>query len=86
MPLIDVRGHGLGEPAEKWFLITPSDTAELAYITRAVRAGGAGDLAAQREDGTVVTIPSMLAGETIAIRAHRIYSTNTTATSILGLT
>ena len=85
MALADPRGHGIGEPAEHLFLITASDESELKFWTRAVRVGGAGDLAVQTEDGVVTTIPSVLSGETLAIRVKRVYSTNTTATLIMGM-
>ena len=80
-----ILGQGIGQPATKFWLVTPSDTAALRYVTRAIRVGGAGDLAVQDESGEVVTIPSVLAGETLAVVARKIYSTNTTATLIMGL-
>lgn len=81
----DIRGAGIGEPAEFLQLITPSDTEYLKYTTRAIRVGGAGDLAVMTANGEVTTIPSLLAGETIVVRAKKVYSTNTTATEIMGM-
>jgi len=81
----DLIGAGVGQPASVLFLITPSDTASLNYITRAIRVGGAGDLAVKTLGGDVVTIPSVLAGETISVRAVLVYNTNTTATEIMGM-
>jgi len=81
----DLMGAGVGQPATDLFLITPSDTVLLNYITRAIRVGGAGDLAVKTLGGDVVTIPSVLAGETIAVRAVKVYATNTTATALMGM-
>ena len=81
----DIRGAGIGEPAEFLELISPSDTNYLKYVTRAIRCGGAGDLAVKTSNGDVTTIPSVLAGETVEVRAVKVYATNTTATEIMGM-
>lgn len=81
----EILGQGVGEPAEELFLVTPSDSVDLRFVTRAIRVGGAGDLAVLTIRNTLVTIPSVLAGETIPIRARKVYSTNTTATEIMGM-
>jgi hypothetical protein len=80
----EILGQGKGEPAEAVFNITPSDTVDLPWVTRAIRVGGAGDLALKSYRGDVTIVPDMLAGETIAVRAVLIYATNTTATGIVG--
>jgi hypothetical protein len=80
----DIRGTGVGQPAEAVWNITPSDTVDLLYVTRAIRVGTAGDLAIKSLRGDVTIIPDMLAGETIACRAVLVYATNTTATGIVG--
>ena len=85
IPAIEVLGQGIGQPATHPFLITPSDTNELQYITRGIRVGTAGDVAIQRRDGTVVTIPDVAAAETIPIVIKKVYATNTTASGIMGL-
>ena len=78
-------GPGIGQPAEHLFLITASDTADLPFVTRAIRVGTAGNLAVLTTASELVTIPLVLAGETIAVQATRVYSTNTTASNIMGL-
>lgn len=82
---VDIFGQGIGQPAQHLFLITASDTVELRYVTRAIRVGTAGDMSVKTVGGEVVVIPSVLAGETLAIRAVLVYSTGTTATNIMGL-
>ncbi len=81
----EILGQGVGEPAEEVWLVTPSDSVDLRFVTRAIRVGGAGDLAVLTTRNTLTTIPSVLAGETLAIRVRKVYSTNTTATEIMGL-
>ena len=81
----DFIGPGTGEPARYVWSVTPSDTEDLLRPTRAIRCGGAGDLAVKTITGETVTIPSVVAGETLVIRAVRVYSTNTTATEIVGM-
>jgi hypothetical protein len=84
-PITRLLGGGLGQPASRLFLVTPSDTAVLSFATRAIRVGGAGDLAVRTVEGDVVTIPSVLAGEVVSVEADKVYATNTTATLILGM-
>ncbi len=40
----EILGQGVGQPAEELFLVTPSDTDDLRFVTRAIRVGAAGDL------------------------------------------
>lgn len=84
-PGMDTIGAGVGQPASFLFLVTPSDTADLQFITRAIRVGGAGDLAVKTVGGSIVVIPSVVAGETLAIRAVTVYDTGTDATEIMGM-
>lgn len=64
------------------FAITPSDTTEIS--AGALRIGGAGDLSVVGQDGNTVLIPSVLAGETIALSVTKVLSTGTSATLITG--
>jgi hypothetical protein len=80
-----ILGQGVGQPATHIWLITASDTAQLRYTTRAIRVGGAGDLRVKTVAGDDVVIPSVLAGETLPIMCTMVYSTNTTASSIMGM-
>lgn len=62
-----------------------SDTVELNYVTRGVSFGVAGDIKVVTQGGETVTIPSgaLVAGVIHPIRIKQIYSTGTTATSIV---
>lgn len=69
--------------------VTPSDTVDIpttpAKPVRAVWIGGAGNLRVDTADGTDVTFTGCLAGSLIPISVTRVYSTSTTATSIVAV-
>ncbi len=52
---------------------------------RAIRVGTAGDLAIVNASGTSTVIPSLLAGETIRVRASKLLAAGTTAQKITAL-
>jgi hypothetical protein len=66
------------------FTVTPSDGADLAIWTDAIRVTGAGNVSLIGADG-VTTTCAFAAGETRLIRAKRIRSTGTTATGVEGM-
>lgn len=65
--------------------ITPSDSDDLDVVPRAIYVGGSGDVKVDMLDGSTVTFKSLQAGEVHWIRPRRVYSTDTTATDIIGL-
>jgi len=81
----DVTGDRQGEPAQWAETITPSDTVNLRAVSRAIYVGVAGDVAAVMQNGDVATFVGVTAGSILPIRAIRINSTNTTATTMLNL-
>ncbi len=72
-------------PAASFFAITASDSTSFSYTVRGIYVGGAGNVAAVTEGGTAVTFTGVPAGTILPIRAIRVNSTNTTATSLVGL-
>ena len=74
---------GKESPADKHFAITPSDSADLAILPRALRIGVAGDVAVTDLEGVDV-IYTCVAGELLLFRAVRVKATGTTATGIIG--
>lgn len=72
-------------PANGAFAITPSNTNDLARVTRGIYVGGTGNLKVDMDDGTTVTFTSIAAGVIHPIKAQRVYATGTTATSIIGV-
>lgn len=79
------RGAMYPNGYDKGFAITPSDVTELANVTRAVYVGGAGNLAVELPNGTVLVFMAVPVGTMLPVRAAKIRSTSTTATNIIGL-
>ena len=76
---VNMQG-GLQSPPTHSFVITPSDTTELPFVTRAVYVGAAGDITARLAGDTgSVTFKAVQAGSTLPIRARQIFATGTTA-------
>lgn len=66
--------------------ITPNDSADLTGgMTRAIYVGGDGNLAVHDHAGNAVTFTAVKAGTLYGIRTTRVMSTNTTATSLVGM-
>lgn len=76
---------GTDKPATRGFAISPGDNADIAYVTRAVWVGGAGNLKVTMFGGDTIILVGVAAGTLIPIRVSRVHSTSTTATSIVGL-
>jgi hypothetical protein len=77
----------LDAPAPNHEAITPSDTAELTVLPRAIRCNGAGDvvLTLPKSDGNDVDVTyTVRAGEVLNLRAKKVKSTGTTATGIVA--
>lgn len=83
--------YSLSDPAENFAAVTPHDTTNFnattpkAGLTRALYVGGAGNVAAVREDGTAVTFVGVTAGTVLPVRCIRVNSTGTTATGLVRL-
>ena len=82
MSLPGVKGQQSGGAASA---ITPSDSADLNYLTRGLYVGVSGDVAVVMADGKSVTFVSLAAGIIHPLSVQRVDSTNTTATSIVGV-
>jgi hypothetical protein len=65
--------------------VTPSDAADLAYTTRMLYIGGAGNLTVKMADGVNCTFTAVPAGSTLPLRVTRVLATGTTATSIVAV-
>lgn len=72
-------------PASSAAAVTPNDSADLGFVTRAVWVGGAGTLNVVMADGQTVPIVGILAGTLLPIRVARVLNTSTTATNIVAL-
>jgi hypothetical protein len=75
---------GLSSPATDVFPIAPDDDADLATVTRAIRADTAGDVVCVMLGGETRTL-KFAAAETRAIRVSRVKAAGTTATGLEGI-
>jgi hypothetical protein len=75
---------GLQTPVRNSFVISPNDTTELPFVTRAIYVGSAGNITARLADDTAsVTFNGLAPGSMLPIRARQIYGTGTTAGMVL---
>jgi hypothetical protein len=72
---------GLTASAHSAAVVTPSDSTDLAVMTRAIHVGTAGDVKVNMMKGMTVVLTNLSVGWH-PIRVSRIYSTGTTATQI----
>lgn len=77
--------EGLTSPADNAAAVTPSDSTDLAFNSRALYVGGAGNLVVTMAGGGDVTFTAVPAGSILPIRVSRVKATSTTATSIVNL-
>jgi len=73
------------EPARDAAAVTPSDSAQISPVARALYVGGSGDIKLVTQGGTTVTFQDIVAGSILPVRATKVFSTDTTATNIVAL-
>ena len=76
---------GLTAPATRPETITPSDAAELSYVTRALYVGQTGNVRVKTTTGDIVTLANMQSGILYPIRVLQVFATGTTASDLVGL-
>lgn len=76
---------GIEAPAYDGFAVTPHNSTNFNVAARALYIGGAGDVVVVMASGAVLTFVGVPAGTLLPVRCTRVNSTNTTATSIIGL-
>lgn len=77
---------GLDSPAFNAAAVTPNDSTDLTVFARALYIGSAGNVKVDMVGtGTAVTFSGLAAGQILPVRAARVYSTDTTASSIVAL-
>ena len=64
--------------------ITPADS-DMTRAVKALYVGGSGDVRITTIDGDDVVFASVPAGTVLPVQVKRVWSTNTTATNIVGL-
>jgi hypothetical protein len=75
---------GILAPASSAAAVTPSDTVDIAFVTRALYVGTSGTVVAII-DGVAVTFVGVAGGSILPIRCSRVNSTSTTASNIVAL-
>jgi len=87
MPDNSFKSHarGISGPLTRAAQITPSDTTDLSFHTRAVLLGQGGDIAVRTVDGDAITLPALRAGVIYPIAIDRVEQTGTTAGQIVAL-
>jgi hypothetical protein len=73
------------EPARDAAAVTPSDSAQISPVARALYVGGSGDIKLVTEEGTTVTFQDIVAGSLLPVKATKVFATDTTATNIVAL-
>lgn len=83
----DYESHALTltGPLNEGESVTPSDSADLDTVPRALWIGGAGDLVVHTASGASLTFNAVPAGTLLPFRARRVLLTGTTATAIKAL-
>lgn len=76
---------GKSDPAVGGETVTPHDTNQLTNISRAIWVGVGGNVALLMSDDTTITLVGVAAGTLLPVRAKRVNSTNTTATTMVAL-
>lgn len=88
MSVDNFPGAGLNstDAARKGYAITPSDSADLPIVPRAIFVGGAGNITLRLvDDSANIVLNGCLAGSIIPVRANKVMSTGTTATNLVAL-
>lgn len=73
------------EPARDAAAVTPSDSAQISRVARALYVGGSGDVKLVTEEGNAVTFQDIVAGSILPVKATKVFATGTTATNIVAL-
>ena len=73
------------DPATNAVLITPDDATDLVNVSRAVYVGTTGDMKVTMQDSGTVLFTAVPAGAVLPIRVTRVWSTTTTASTIIAL-
>jgi hypothetical protein len=76
---------GLNAPAYGAFQITPSDSAELPQVTRAIFIGGEGNLSVTMANGDTVVLTAVQPGMIYPLRCSKVRQSGTSASGIVGL-
>jgi len=65
-------------------VLTPNDSADLDYVTRALYVGGTGNIKVTMQGGETLIITAVQVGTMLPVRVTRVWATDTTATNIVA--
>ena len=84
--LFEFHSPSLLQPWTRAVAVTPSDTADLPFVTRALWVGTGGDVGVVTLDGDTEVIPSVPGGTYLVGRLTRVRATGTTASGLVAHT
>jgi hypothetical protein len=76
---------GLMNPGMKFTAVTPSDSTDLAFVSRGILVAVSGNVQIMGKNDSVTCVLFLAAGIIHPIMATRIYATNTSATGIVAV-
>lgn len=76
----------LDGPADDAAAVTPSDSVDLANVSRGLYVGTGGDLTVITKGGTTILFKAVPSGTLLPIRVSRVKATGTAAADIVALT
>lgn len=77
-------GAGLESPATRALPVTPSDSSDLNFVSRALNVATAGTVRVTTYGGDIQSV-YVAAGVPFPLRVHRVWATGTSATGIVAL-
>ncbi len=75
----------LTSPASDAMAVTPDDAQLLGCVSRAIYVGHTGNVSIEMAGGQIVDFDNVQGGTVLAVRAHRVRATGTTAAGIVAL-
>lgn len=81
----DNHGYSLDSPLANGASVTPSDSSDLATVSRCLFVGTGGNLVVVLNNGDEVTLNNVADGSYHPLRVKRVKATSTTATNIVAL-
>lgn len=79
------QASSLEAPARDGATLTPSDSAPIAVMTRAVYVGTGGDLRVEMAGGQELTFANVQGGTFLPLRITRLFQTGTNAGGVVGI-
>jgi hypothetical protein len=73
------------QSADNFQVVSPSDSVDLAFQSRALYIGGAGDVSITNVSGVAIVFVGVPAGAILPVVTNRVRATGTTATNVIAL-